>query len=128
MTEPWEFANASVPVPSPPVFENIGPEAIAYMDEQERKAIAELEQEAKERMSAAAEDPRQQSFFMRTDTGTVVKDEKEYNRCQAKQIPLKMIPYGHALQLLKEEDARKKHQLKAKRNKKNAKKARKANR
>lgn len=108
----------------PPVFEDIK-EGLDYMDEQ--RAIEEMRIEA-ERLMAADTDPRKQNYFMRTDKKTVVKDEREYNLCQAKRIPLKVIPYSHAVQLLKEEEARKRTALKDKRKKKAAKKSRARNR
>lgn len=123
-----EFANAVGEEWQPsPVFEDIG-EGLSYMDEQERAAIAEMEEEARQRMEADAQDPRKQNYFMRTDTNTVVKDEQEYVRCQLKGVQMRVIPYGHALQLLKEEEARKRQRQKAKRKKKDAKASKKRNR
>lgn len=107
-----------------PAFEDIR-EGLDYMDEQ--RALEEM-RIAAERAMAADTDPRTQSYYMRTDTKTVVKDEREFNQCVAKKISLKVIPYSHAVQLLKEEEARKKSALKAKRKKKAAKQSRKRNR
>lgn len=114
-------------VEASPVFENIS-EGLAYMDEQERAVVAEMEEEARRRMEIDAADPTKQNYYMRTDTRTVVKDEKEFVACQAKHVPLKVIPYAHAIQLVKEEDARKRTALKEKRKKKTAKQSRKRNR
>lgn len=110
-----------------PVFDN-PKDGLAFMDQQEAEAMAELHEEAQRQMEARAEDPSTQNYFMRVDKKTVVKDEAEYQWCLAKQIPMKVIPYGHALQLLKVEDARKAQKLKAKRKKKTAKASRKKNR
>lgn len=108
----------------PPVFDNAA-DGLAYMDEQ---AALEEMRIAAERAIAADTDPRRQNYYMRTDTKTVVKDEREFNACVAKKVPLKVIPYSHAVQLVKEEDARKRKALKDKRKKKAAKASKKRNR
>lgn len=110
-----------------PVFENAA-DANAYMDEEGQRIAAELQAEAERVMERDALDPTKQSYFMRMDRRTVVKDEREYHECVAKQIPLKVIPYPHAVQAVKEEEARKRQALKDKRKKKAAKQARKKNR
>lgn len=110
-----------------PVFETAA-DGLAHLDEVEAAAIKQLHEEAQRQMEADQEDPRTQNYFMRTDKKTVVKDDKEYGFCLKNQIPMKVIPYGHALQLLKEEEARHKNRLKAKAKKKAAKKSRKRNR
>lgn len=112
-----------------PIFDdNKDNQAVNFMDEQEAAALKEMEEEAQRQMAAAQEDPTTQNYFMREDRRTVVKDDKEYMHCLKSRIPMKVIPYGHALQLLKEEEARAKQRLKDKRKKKAAKKARKKNR
>lgn len=110
-----------------PVFDN-AKEGLAFLDQQEEEAMRQLHEEAQRQMEARAEDPTTQSYFMRADTKTVVKDEAEYQWCLAKQVPMRVIPYAHALQLLKVEDARKAQRQKAKRKKKAAKASRKKNR
>lgn len=110
-----------------PVFANAS-EALPFLDLQEEIARQQLEREAQERMAAAQEDPTSQQYFMRLDRKTVVKDDKEYVACVNGGIPMKVIPYSHALQLLKVEDARKAQRLKDKRKKKAAKASRKKNR
>lgn len=117
-----QFANSDLPV-----FDN-PKDALEFMDQQEAEAMRELHEEAQRQMEAKVEDPSTQNYFMRMDTKTVVKDEAEYQWCLAKRVPMKVIPYGHALQLLKVEDARKAQRLKAKRKKKAAKASRKKNR
>ena len=117
---PMEFLN-------PPVFDN-AKDGLAFLDRQEEAARLQLEKEAQERMAEAKEDPTTQNYFMRTDRKTVVKDEKEYQRCLDQEVPMKVIPYAHALQLLKVEDARKRQRQKAKTKKKTARAARKRNR
>jgi hypothetical protein len=110
-----------------PVFDN-AKDGLAFLDQQEEEAMRQLHEEAQRQMDERSEDPSAQNYFMRIDKKTVVKDEAEYQWCLAKQIPMKVIPYGHALQLLKVEDARKAQRLKAKRKKKTAKASRKKNR
>lgn len=111
----------------PPVFEDIA-EGLAYMDEQEAKIIAEMEEEARQRMELDAEDPTQQQYFLRLDRRTVVRNEKEYVGCQLHGVPMKVVSYAHALQALKDEDARERAKQKAKQKKKTAKASRKKNR
>lgn len=110
-----------------PVFANAS-EALPFLDMQEEIARQQLEREAQERMAQDSLDPRNQQYFMRTDRKTVVKDDKEYKLCMDNRIPMTVIPYSHALQLLKVEDARKRQKLKAKKAKKTAKASRKKNR
>lgn len=108
----------------PPVFDSAA-DGLAYMDEQ--VALEEMRIEA-EKAIGADTDPRRQNYYMRTDSKTVVRDEREFNACVAKKVPLKVIPYSHAVQLVKEEEARKKKAQKDKRKKKAAKASRKRNR
>lgn len=110
-----------------PVFDNPA-DGLAYMDEREREVVAEMEEEARRRMDLDAADPTKQNYYMRTDKRTVVKDEREFVLCQRKGVPLRVIPYTHAVQLVKEEDARKRRAVKEKRKKKTSKQARKRNR
>jgi len=110
-----------------PVFDN-PKDGLSFLDAQEQVAIKELHDEALQQMADAQEDPTTQNYFMRTDKRTVVKDDKEYGYCLKNHIPMKVIPYGHALQLLKEQEARAKNRLKAKKKKKVARASRKKNR
>lgn len=112
-----------------PVFENNADgQAVSFMDEQEEAARKQLEEEALRRMEAAQADPTQQQYFMRLDRKTVVKTEQEYAACQKNQVPMKVVPYTTAVQLLKEEEARAKQRTKAKKAKKVARASRKRNR
>lgn len=72
--------------------------------------------------------PEDQSYFMRTDTRTVVKSESEYTKTSERGVPMRIIPFSYAVQLLKEEEARHKKKIKARRKQKVARKARKVNR
>ncbi len=110
----------------PPAFEDVG-EGLAHLDETEKVALAELETEARERMAQDEGDPRTHNYFMRLDKKTVVKNDKEYVSCQLHGVSMKIIPYSYALQLLKEEDARKVKARKIKKAKKTAKASRKRN-
>jgi hypothetical protein len=121
VTDDIQFANVGEEYESPLTpMGSLGP--------QDQAVIAELEAAAQAAMDADSQDPSKQMYFFRLDRREVVKDEKEYNWCIANQIPLKVIPYGAALQALKEEDARHRQRLKVKRKKKAAKQARKRNR
>lgn len=110
-----------------PVFAN-AKDGLAFMESQEQAAIRELHEEAKRQMEADKEDPRTQQYFMRTDKKTVVQTDKEYGYCLKNHIPMTVIPYSHALQLLKVEEARAKQRVKAKTKKKAARASRKKNR
>lgn len=112
---------------SPPAFEDIA-EGLAHLDAMEASAISEMETEARERMQRDQEDPAKQQFFRREDRRTVVQTEEEYVQCQLKGVPMSVISYPAALQLLKDEDARKRADKKAKKNKKSARQARRRNR
>lgn len=114
-------------VDAPPAFEDIG-EGLAHLDEVAAAEIADLEAEARERMRLDQEDPSTQSYYRREDRKTIVRTEQEYVRCELQGIPMTVIPYTAAVQLLKEEEARKRTQAKAKKAKKVSKKARKRNR
>ncbi len=73
-------------------------------------------------------DPREQSYFMRLDKKTIVRSEKEHEVCVAQHIPMDIVPYSHAVQVLKEEEARHRNKIKARRKKKTARATRKKNR
>lgn len=128
MISPLAFANPGEDIElQSPVFDDPA-EGLAYMDEQAARVVAELEAEARERMQLDAEDPSQQNYYMRTDKLTVVKDEQEYVGCLRHGVKMKIVTYAHALQLLKDEDARFRQKQKDKRKKKTLKAARKKNR
>jgi hypothetical protein len=110
-----------------PVFDNPA-DALKHMSEQEEAARLELQEEAERLMDEASQDPSLQQYFMNLDTKTVVKSEKEYQLCLKNHVPMKVIPYGYALHLLKEEDARKRQKLKNKKRRKAARASRKRNR
>lgn len=110
-----------------PVFDDIK-EGVEFLDEQEAVAMAQLHEAAGKAMEIAQDDPKQQNYFMRVDRRTIVKDEEEFVRCQLAGIKMSVVPYSTALQLLKEEDARKKGAVKAKKAKKATKASRRKNR
>lgn len=110
-----------------PVFENAA-EGLSFLDEQEEAARKQMEEEAMRAMAAAQDDPTSQNYFMRLDRKTVVKTEQEYAACLKNQVPMKVVPYTTAVQLLKEEEARAKQRKKAKAKKKTARASRKRNR
>lgn len=111
---------------APPAFDDIA-SGMAFMDEQGKAALQELEAEARKRM-AADQDPREQNYFLRTDKRTVVRTDKEYVYCQLNDISLRMIPYSAAVQALKEQESRDRNKAKGKQKKKAANKARRKNR
>jgi hypothetical protein len=117
---PFELKN-------PPAFDDIG-EGLAYMDEAEAAEIKRMEEAARERMRLDQEDPTQQNYYRREDRKTVVRTEEEYVKCQLDGIPMTVIPYTAAVQCLKEQEARKRSEQKAKKAKKVARKSRKRNR
>lgn len=132
MTEGLSFANDVeveewVNPGAPPAFTDMDA-GLAHLDATEQQAIAELEAEARVRMETASADPRTQSYFMRMDKRTVVRSESEYVQCQMKGVPMRVIPYGHALQLLKDQDARNQQRAKSKQKRKVARRARRRNR
>jgi hypothetical protein len=88
------------------------------IDEINRRALEEIERH----------DPRKQNYFMRLDTKSIIKTEKEYNWCLANQIPFKIVTYESAKTVLMQEDARKKQKQKKKQKRKAAKNTRKRNR
>ena len=120
LEDDWVNPNA------PPHFDDVA-SGLAFMDEQEKLAILELEAEAQRRM-ALDQDPTQQNYFLRVDKRTVVRSEKEYVYCELHGIPMKLIPYTAAVQAIKEQEARERQRDRAKAKKKTAKKARKRNR
>ena len=107
-----------------PSFANEGQ---SFSTQEDLAEIAKLQAEA-QRLIADDTDPREQHYFMRLDTKTVVRDEAEYMAALSRGVPMKVIPFGHALQLLKEEDARKRKALAKKKARKRAKASRKRNR
>lgn len=119
-----EFHNAAVDA-FPPAFEDVG-EGLAHLDETEQNAIKEMEERVREMMETR--NPRDATYMMRADKGTVLKTESEFTYCVQNGIGVRYVTYGHALQLLKEEDAAKRRKLKSKKARKTAKKARKKNR
>lgn len=110
-----------------PVFTDIR-EGLDFLDAQRDEAMDDLHMQARAKMDLDAEDPSQQQYFVRIDRNTVVKDEAEYVRCQLAEVSLRVVPYSTALQLLKEESARKKGVQKLKAKKKSARAAKKRNR
>lgn len=114
-------------VDAPPAFEDIA-EGLAHLDETEAAAIKEMEEEARLRMQLDQEDPTKQNYFLRLDRRTIVRDEEEYTRCQLARIPLKVVTYKHALEVLKEQDAKKKRASKDAKKKKAARNSRRKNR
>src|SRR4249920_3440466 len=85
----------------------------------EASDIGELKAEAQRRIEAAADDPTIQSYFVRQDTKTVIKTDKEYDWCQSRKIPLSIVSYTMAAALLRAEDE-KKRKKKSKRKKQKA--------
>jgi hypothetical protein len=119
---PEEWVNPD----APPAFDDIA-SGMAFMDEQGKAALKELEAEARRRM-AADQDPRDQNYFLRTDKRTVVRTDKEYVYCELEGISMKVIPYSAAVQALKEQESRERNKAKSKQKKKAANKARRKNR
>lgn len=94
----------------------------------EASDMGELAAEAQRRIEEAADDPTVQSYFLRQDTNTVIKTEEEYLFCTKRGISIKVIPYGHARDVLKREDALKNQEKTERQRRKAARKARKKNR
>ena len=112
---------------APPAFTDVA-EGLAFMDAQQEAALAELHAHAREKMALDQDDPTKQQYYMRVDRNTVVQTEEEYTKCQLAGIQMKVVPYRTALQLLKDEDRRKRTAGKAKAKKKASRQARKRNR
>jgi hypothetical protein len=98
------------------------------MDNPDTKEIQDLERAALEKITSERKDPRQQTYFKRLDTQTVVKSEKEYTFCQNKKIQMALVSYNQAFALLMQEDAGNRNKIKKIKKRKAAKKARKRNR
>jgi len=119
--EEWVNPNA------PPFTYDIS-EGLRWLEEKtySQEEIDRIQAEMLEKIERA--DPRNQDYLMRLDTKSLIRTEKEYNWCLANRIPLKVITYPAALQVLKEDDAKKKREKKIRQKKKMAKKAKKRNR
>ncbi len=85
-----------------------------------------LEAEAQEQMANAPLE--QQQFFYRLDKKTIVQTEQEYNGCIEHDVPLRMVSFAHAMQILAEEDATQRKVIKKRKARKVARKSRKKNR
>lgn len=92
-------------------FSANAPEEYNLLNEQE-----EFHQEVLEKINAIPDDTKA-SYFIRPDTGRVVKSEKEYDQCIAKGMSLKIVPYSAAVHALKQEEveAEKRKERKTKR-------------
>ncbi len=125
--EMQEYEQSFDPKSFAPMFANAG-EFWEVEDVRKAEELQELEDEARRRIAELGDDPRSQSYFMRLDSKTVVKDEQEYVACQKRGIPMQIVNYSHAASLLANEDARKRQKLKARQKSKAARSARKKGR
>ena len=89
-------------------------------------AQMELEQEAQKLIEQA--DPSQQDYYQRLDKKTIIRTEQELLGCISHQVPVRIVHYSYAMQILKEEEAAQRKKIAKRKARKVAKASRKKNR
>ena len=94
---------------------------------EERQQAAEMAEAAKRMIAQDQANPRNQMYFLRSDTETLVQTQEEYDYCMEHHVRLQMVTYNRALDLLAKADAAKRAQAKKKTARKLARRNRKMN-
>ena len=105
-----DILNEAEGIEFPPVYDDIG----AFLADTE-KIVAEV-------------DPTQQDYLLRMDKRQIIKSQTEYQKCVERGVQVKVVPYSYACHILKEQEARHRNKIKARRKNKLAKASRKKNR
>lgn len=98
-----------------------------YTSDKTPEMIA-FENQVKEKIAQQQDDPRRQQYFKRDDRDTVVKTQEEYDQCSKDRIPMSIISFNRAIDLLNKEHALRENKDKLKKKRQQAKQARKRNR
>lgn len=72
---------------------------------QEREGAQQLEEHARKAIAEAQHDPKTQMYFQRLDSGRLVTTQKEYDYTQEHRIPLAMISYNRATDIMAKQEA-----------------------
>lgn len=122
--EPPEYVD-----PNAPPYTSDPAEGLRMLDEPlPDEELDQINQQARAHIEAMSQRPEEQNYFMRLDSKSIIKTEKEYLFCINNRIPIRVITYAHAKEVLRLEDANKRKARKEKQKKKNSRKSRRKNR
>lgn len=113
---------------APPYYEDIREGVDALEEPIDDELVEDMYRQAAAHIEKMKDDPSQQNYLQRLDTKGLIQTQKEYDWCLQNRIPMKTIPYGMAVELLKQMDAQKRKDSAKKKARKVAKKSRKKNR